>query len=344
MSDIALEIIEQIKSQFYAVINANSRLKNKLALVNNGSTSYTDALDYADEVGDALGHAIRTVVSKDTLPDGILYYNIAQKILDGIGSDAFDMGVSVAKTVQASINHSAGIGLKALAAATKQSRISEILNKVSGREYTSSVESIFVESVHSLASSAVSDTMDANGTFQSEAGMQAVVKRTKHAGCCEYCASKPSKTSYPNPDKSIFYRHPHCRCVIEDFPGSGKSQNVHTKKWASSDKVETRKNIGNVEFAVDLAAHPGKLGAYTPTSLKAKLESSGYEVKTLGRGALKGISFEDGGGYRVNFGNDGLLQYHPEENSHHGSAYYKISTGKAGINRYDISGNEIKDG
>ena len=88
---------------------------------------------------------------------------------------------------------------------------------------------------------------------------------------------------------------------------------------------------------------PKLLGTYdSPDSIKSVLEENGYEVKPLGRGSFKGVRFENGGGFRVNFGDGGLLQYHPEANSHHGGAYYKISTGKGGVHHYDINGNEIE--
>jgi len=83
------------------------------------------------------------------------------------------------------------------------------------------------------------------------------------------------------------------------------------------------------------------LGAYTPKGLKASLEKAGYEVKPLGRGGLHGITFEDGGGFKVNFGGDGILQYHPEKGSHHGGAYYKTSTGAQGVKWYNLKGEEL---
>lgn len=70
---------------------------------------------------------------------------------------------------------------------------------------------------------------------------------------------------------------------------------------------------------------------------------SSYEVKPLSRGKYKGVSFEDGGGFKVNFGGDGILQYHPEKGSHHGGAYYKISTGKGGTKHYELDGSEKDD-
>ena len=75
--------------------------------------------------------------------------------------------------------------------------------------------------------------------------------------------------------------------------------------------------------------------------VSAAFEKAGYDVKPMSSGNLKGIKFENGGGYKVNFGGDGIIMYHPEKRSHHGGAYYKISTGKGGIHRYDTKGNEI---
>ncbi|MCD8180731.1 MAG: hypothetical protein LUF26_04545 [Firmicutes bacterium] len=79
---------------------------------------------------------------------------------------------------------------------------------------------------------------------------------------------------------------------------------------------------------------------YTPETLKNALEQGGFDVKPLARGSLKGVDFTDGGGYKVNFGDGGLLQYHPASGSHHGGAYYKTSTGKGGTHRYDLDGKE----
>lgn len=81
------------------------------------------------------------------------------------------------------------------------------------------------------------------------------------------------------------------------------------------------------------------LAAYTPKSMKSMLEELGYEVKPLGsKSSLKGIPFEEGGGYRVTFGGDGYFQYHPAKGSHHGDEYWKIANGKLGVHRYEMDG------
>lgn len=68
-----------------------------------------------------------------------------------------------------------------------------------------------------------------------------------------------------------------------------------------------------------------------------------YNVIPLGRGSLRNKPFEEGGGYKINFGGDAIFQYHPAEKSHHGGAYWKIHQGKV-EHRYDMAGNEKQDG
>ncbi|MDD6201372.1 MAG: hypothetical protein PUB13_00270 [Lachnospiraceae bacterium] len=165
-----------------------------------------------------------------------------------------------------------------------------------------------------------------------------------HGGCCEWCRALAGTYSYPDVPKDVYRRHQRCRCIVEYYPGNGKRQNVHSKKWKNSDeydKIENRKNVGLKSLPRMLAEHPRRLAAYSPDDLKKELEKAGFEVKPLKQGSLKNILFEDGGGYKVNFEDGGILQYHPETKSHHGGEYYKISTGKGGRHRYDRDGKEI---
>lgn len=38
----------------------------------------------------------------------------------------------------------------------------------------------------------------------------------------------------------------------------------------------------------------------------------------------------------MNWGGDRILQYHPAKGSHHGGAYYKLSSGETGTIRINI--------
>ncbi|MBQ6321121.1 hypothetical protein IJI17_02810 [Candidatus Saccharibacteria bacterium] len=84
------------------------------------------------------------------------------------------------------------------------------------------------------------------------------------------------------------------------------------------------------------------LGIYeSPRQLYDELARRGFDVKPLSRGHFGGVEFDNGGGFKVNYGGDGILQYHPKEYSRYGGAYYKVSNGKNGTRRYTMGGDLI---
>ena len=119
-----------------------------------------------------------------------------------------------------------------------------------------------------------------------------------------------------------------------------KKQSTAGEKTA---KIIKSQLFDELTFPEQLSIHPERLAEYTPASLKDSLEQAGFEIKPLSRGRLKGVPFEDGGGYKANFGPSGLIQYHPAAMSHHDGAYYKISTEEGGTRRYELDGTEKKE-
>ncbi len=93
--------------------------------------------------------------------------------------------------------------------------------------------------------------------------------------------------------------------------------------------------VDNHEFLKDI----------TPAEMKQMFEDAGYLVEPLGSRSkhVPNIPFEEGGGFRVSFGGDGYLQYHPEGGIHK-IAYWKINNGERGKHWYDTEGNERKFG
>lgn len=87
---------------------------------------------------------------------------------------------------------------------------------------------------------------------------------------------------------------------------------------------------------------PSKLKGLSPKEVYQYLKDNGYNPVPLNDGRLKGIPFEEGGGFKVNWGGDRILQYHPAGGRHGGDGYWKLSSGKTGTNRYDMDGNPIK--
>ena len=116
------------------------------------------------------------------------------------------------------------------------------------------------------------------------------------------------------------------------FEGSEPSGDNAPRSFVSSATPE--------EIPGKLIKEPELLSNTDPKTLKSIFEDAGFDVKPLSSGSQKNIAFEDGGGWKVNIGSEGLVMYHPEKGSHHGGAYYKVSTGKEGTKRYDLKGKE----
>ncbi|MDR6109166.1 RHS repeat-associated protein [Paenibacillus sp. SORGH_AS338] len=100
--------------------------------------------------------------------------------------------------------------------------------------------------------------------------------------------------------------------------------------------------LKNITGLDDVLNNPSNLKGVTPNEVYKYLKDNNYNPVPLSGGSLKGISFEDGGGFKVNWGGDRILQYHPAGKRHGGEEYWKLSSGSTGTNRYDMNGNEIE--
>lgn len=368
MEDIAPKLLEKIRDEFKEKIDKSEKITKLYARVRDGTATYQEANEFAIEAGEVLARVFQDNISSGILPDEKMYFNIADRVIRPMMEGNYELVADVTEQIQKSLNQQAKIGLKAIRPDLNEDRIVGIINKVSNAEKYDDVAWVLDEPVVNFSQSIVDDSIRANAEFQSKAGMRPVIIRKSRGDCCDWCKQLAGIYSYPDDVPSDLYRrHSRCRCTVEYDPkdGKGKVQNVHTKRWnvqEESDKIEKRKAIGiknanketpkekekriteenGLDLAGRLAGHPKTLGAYTPKGLKDSLERAGYDVKPMNSGNFKGVPFEEGGGYKINFGGDGILMYHPEKRSHHQGAYYKISTGKGGTHRYDIQGNEIE--
>lgn len=350
MEDIAPKLLEQLEKDFKKKFSENKKIKVLYKKVEAGTADYKDAQEFAIETGEILKSVFEKNISSSVLPDGRMYYNIADRVIRLMLGNNYDIVAEVSAEVQTALNKSAGISIKAVKPKMNEDKVQGIVDIVSGKENYDDIAYMLGEPVVNFTQSVVDDTVRENANFQYNAGMRPKIIRTSTGKCCDWCSNLEGTYEYPNVPKDIYRRHKNCRCMVVYNPEDGKRkvQNIHSKQWQSEkeyDKIIKQKKAKELELANGLAAqivaHPKRLQAYTPKSLKKALEDAGYTVTPLKKGGLKNKKFEDGGGYKVNFGGDGILQYHPEEGSHHGGEYYKTSRGEQGKKWYDMKGNEI---
>jgi len=251
VEDIAPGLLEDIRETFTQKINSSKQIAALHEAIQNGTATYAEAEDYAYLVGDALSQAFGKHLSSAVLPDGKMYFNIADRVLRPMLHEDHSMVADAAATVQQSLNQQAGIGLKAQTVAVNEDQIDGIINTVSAADNFDDVAWMLGDPVKLFSQMVVDATLKENVRFQGKTGLRPKIIRKAEWKCCEWCRSLAGEYDYPDVPDDIYRRHGNCRCTVDYDPGSGKRQNVHTKKWTSAgegDIIEERKkfNLGNL--------------------------------------------------------------------------------------------------
>ena len=340
--------------------------KFREALEHNGALGLKleDTHEYAQRRGEASSGALLDIIKSGVLPNERMDFDIANQTVRPLLEENFDDVQDAANQVQKAIDRAQGIGLNGVNADFPEDRAAGLIDKLTDSETIEAIRQWLGEPIVNFSAAAFDQWVWANADFRYKAGMSTKVIRKGHFGMCPWCAALVGTYDYEavRYGSDVWRRHKHCKCTVT-YVNGGIRQDVWSKRtWQTSPEIlQARKITGaDIQRGVKkeltrqaksdnilpqglverIAEHPAMLGAYSPRLLKAALENAGYAVKPLSQGRLKGVSFENGGGFKVNFGGSGLLQYHPDTHSHHGGAYYKISTEERGIRRYDLKGKE----
>lgn len=247
MDDIAPGLLLRIRASFRQTMEADPAIQALLKKIEEGNATYRDAEQYALQIGEALSQAFVKNLGTDVLPDGRMYYNIADRVLRPMLEEDHAAVSEAAKMVQESMNRKAGIGLKAQPVAVNENRIQGIVDKVSNAESFENVAWVLDEPIKNFSMNVVDESIRQNVSFQGRAGLQPKVIRRAERKCCEWCSALAGEYDYPDIPYDVYRRHENCRCTVEYDPGGGKRQNVHTKKWTTPEEhdiIEERKRFG----------------------------------------------------------------------------------------------------
>src|SRR5690625_1372209 len=102
--DIDTELLENIQRDFNSKIKKSTKLKSIQKAIDNGTATYTQANEYAVEVGSILASVFKTHIKSDVLPDGHMYYNIAERILTPTLTENYVIVTRVSAEVQEQLN------------------------------------------------------------------------------------------------------------------------------------------------------------------------------------------------------------------------------------------------
>lgn len=251
MADIAPELLTKIQKEFEERFSNDKEIEELYARIRFGTAGYQEANEFALKVGSILAEVYRNNLSADVLPDGRMYYDIAQRIIDPTMKNNYVLIAEATNQIQKSLNEVAGIGIKAVTPELNQDRIDKIIDRVSDAEQFDKISWILDEPVKNFSQSIVDDAVRVNAEFQYEAGLSPVIVRKLAGGCCDWCRALAGTYRYPDEvPKDVYRRHQRCRCTVEYDPKDGKIQNVHSKRWrnaAEPVEIDVHTSVGKKE-------------------------------------------------------------------------------------------------
>lgn len=222
MEDIAPALLKKIREDFQRLLKG----------VELSGDTYAAAQEYAEAVGTALTEAFRLNLAADQLPEGRLFWNIADRVVRPLLEEDHKLVADAAELVQQAINKAAGIGLKAQRAALNPDKVEGILNALADAVDFTEVAWMLDEPVKTFSRGIVDDTLHKNIDFQGKTGLRPRVIRTAERHCCEWCSSLAGVYAYPDVPDEVYQRHKCCRCSVEYDPGDNiRRQDVWSKVW-----------------------------------------------------------------------------------------------------------------
>lgn len=247
-NDVLPGILQEVQERFETNFGKSEIVRNAFAALKGKKATYKTANEFAIEIGDILSKALGTSLSADKLPDGKMYYNIAQRLLTDVLRRNHELVSGYTSDVQKNLNQEAKISLKVQVPELNLDRIAGIVNRFSSEENFEDVSWLLGEPIVNFTQSIIDDSIRKNAEFHHQSGLQPEIIRKSYFHCCEWCQEVQGNYKYPRVPKDVFRRHQHCRCIVDYDPKNGKTQNIWTKKWNSIDKerVERRKLIGVV--------------------------------------------------------------------------------------------------
>ena len=246
-ADIVPELLGAIQADFNEIFSNDETIQFIKRLIRNGSATYSDMNAYAIRTGELLADVFRKHLKSDSLPDGKMYYNIAERILTPTLKNNHEIIASAAAETQEILNKSAGVGTKAIKPNVNSDRISGMIEKVSEADNFDDVAWVLNEPVINFSQSVIDAAIKANADFHYRAGLSPKIVRTAVGKVCDWCANLAGTYEYEDVKETgndVFRRHRFCKCIVEYVPSEGKRRNVHSHKDSgSSADVEGRKKI-----------------------------------------------------------------------------------------------------
>lgn len=250
--DIAPELLEKVQSEYRKLRESDKELAQIRRRMEKGSADGKDLDAYAVREGELLAEALHRNVSGNVLPNGKMYFNIADRVLPPVLRDNYDNVSYMSQKIIQGMNEKAGLHINAQGPVLNDDRVNGLVNLAATADQYEDIRKSLEADVVNFSQSIGTDTVRRNADFQYQSGLSPKIHRTAESGCCKWCSGLSGTYDYASvkgAGNDVWQRHRDCRCVVEFDPGNGKRQNAHTKMWRTDRAVAAASRIkANEDF------------------------------------------------------------------------------------------------
>lgn len=246
VKDIVPDLIEQIDSKKRALMITDRSLSKASVRIQSGKGSLQDVHTYAARLGEDLSKALTSTLTVDNLPNGKLYYNIAERTVLPALEENYNLINQAAVTAQKAVDKKAKIGLESVKADFPKQRVQGLIDKMTADDVTADdVISWLTEPIVNNSEAFVDDFVEANCKFRTQSGLKTKIVRKAEPNCCKWCSDLEGSYDYGDAPDDIYRRHEFCRCTVT-FETDKERQDVWSKRsWKASDEeLAKRRDYG----------------------------------------------------------------------------------------------------
>ena len=221
--DVSQELYKEIKAKYDSAVKSDSQIKSIGSKLKRGRATPGDIAKLAERVGEHASDALKSVLTVERLPDGIMYWNIAEKTIQPLLTDVYDSinAMAIVQQRQNDISRSINIGISKGTA--PKDRIETVMGFATNSRTPEELANALDIPVKTTALDYVDDFEKRNAEVRNDLGfVQYVVREYDGVGLhdgkvpCEWCISRSGTFEYQDAiDKGVFERHNGCGCTIE---------------------------------------------------------------------------------------------------------------------------------
>ena len=129
MEDIVPKLLTDILDDFETMVDNNEKIQ-KVLHEDIPTITMEEISDLAGELGHYAAICLQKNYNENTLPEGILYWNIAKRTISPLMKRVYELVIQMAEVVQKKEDVAVGIGIKPIRPEFNEERIEAVINKV----------------------------------------------------------------------------------------------------------------------------------------------------------------------------------------------------------------------